>query len=260
MPKTMHPDVEKALSELGSHLFASRVAMGLRQSDVAEQAGVTIATIQRLERDGASSNISTLLSYLRVIGQFDAFWDAFARLDIPEDKRRIRHSSPRKFNTEAPMTGTKFLDFISRNPDAEAQVTPTAAVSLTKKGYAVRVEVAQDGSLTHYATSLEAARASKFEYQGPNGEIVGGNMRCRLTIAMSRLTEAQLGVVLFLGDELRTRMNVRIAEANLFVKLDEIELDEELDVHLLTDLDTGNIVNADPVTDILKHLLGKVTI
>jgi transcriptional regulator with XRE-family HTH domain len=57
---------DAVLAELGARLVARRLALGLTQADVAEQAGIAKRTLERIEA-GQTSQFNTLLRVLRVL-------------------------------------------------------------------------------------------------------------------------------------------------------------------------------------------------
>lgn len=59
------------LTKLGSRLAAVRLALNLTQAEVAEQAGVSKRTIERLESGATASQLSTFLRVCRVLGLQD---------------------------------------------------------------------------------------------------------------------------------------------------------------------------------------------
>jgi len=56
------------LRELGSRLAAARVQQDLTQAQLAERAGVSKRTLERLESGAVATQLSTLLRVLRVLG------------------------------------------------------------------------------------------------------------------------------------------------------------------------------------------------
>ncbi|WP_101925417.1 MULTISPECIES: helix-turn-helix transcriptional regulator [Luteimonas] len=56
------------LRQLGDRLAALRLAQNLTQADVAEQAGVSKRTVERLEAGATASQLSTFLRVCRVLG------------------------------------------------------------------------------------------------------------------------------------------------------------------------------------------------
>lgn len=61
---------EAALHELGARLERRRIGANLTQADLAEQAGVSKRTIERIEA-GYSTDFQLLLRTLRALGLFD---------------------------------------------------------------------------------------------------------------------------------------------------------------------------------------------
>lgn len=72
---------EAVLREVGERLAAARVALNLTQAHVAEEAGISKRTLERLETGAVSSQFSSILRVCRVLGLLD-------RLDLflPEQK------------------------------------------------------------------------------------------------------------------------------------------------------------------------------
>lgn len=65
---TPFPPDAAALGRLGARLAALRLALDLTQADVAEQAGVSKRTVERLESGGTATQLSTFLRVCRVLG------------------------------------------------------------------------------------------------------------------------------------------------------------------------------------------------
>jgi transcriptional regulator with XRE-family HTH domain len=59
------------LRQLGSRLAELRLALNLTQAELAEQAGVSKRTIERLESGATASQLSTFLRVCRVLGLQD---------------------------------------------------------------------------------------------------------------------------------------------------------------------------------------------
>ena len=62
---------DAALAEIGSRIGAARLAKGLTQAALAEEAGVSVRTITRLEAGTAATQITAVLRVLRVLGLFE---------------------------------------------------------------------------------------------------------------------------------------------------------------------------------------------
>ena len=93
---------EALLEELGRRLARQRIAMELTQADLADRAGISKRTVERVEA-GESTQTATLISILRILDLLDGF---FALLPVagprPMDllklkgKERQRASKKRK--------------------------------------------------------------------------------------------------------------------------------------------------------------------
>lgn len=92
---------DAALGELGARLARQRLARNLTQADLAEQAGVGRATLQRLER-GESVQALSLVKVLRaldLLAALDAVVPETADLPIAELERERR---PRRVRARGP--------------------------------------------------------------------------------------------------------------------------------------------------------------
>ena len=75
MRLTKHVTDEAILRELGGRLASARLAGNLTQAGLAEEAGVSKRTIERLESGEVASRLSALVRVCRVLGLLD-------RLDV----------------------------------------------------------------------------------------------------------------------------------------------------------------------------------
>lgn len=90
-------------AELGGRLRAQRLAQELSQADLAERAGIGLATVQRLEARGEC----TLENFVRIVmglgladdlqGLFELKVRSIAEMEQAEKSRRVR--APRKART-----------------------------------------------------------------------------------------------------------------------------------------------------------------
>jgi transcriptional regulator with XRE-family HTH domain len=64
---------ETILAELGSRLASARLGMNLTQIQLAEQAGVSKSTVQRLELGEAATQLSGFIRVCRVLGLVERF-------------------------------------------------------------------------------------------------------------------------------------------------------------------------------------------
>jgi len=72
---------EALLLELGQRLARMRLSQGLTQEQLADAAGVSKRTVQRLE-DGTPAQLANLIRYLRALGRLEAR-DALLPSDSP---------------------------------------------------------------------------------------------------------------------------------------------------------------------------------
>jgi transcriptional regulator with XRE-family HTH domain len=63
----------RVLKLLGERLLAIRLARNLTQAELAEQAGVSKRTLERLESGAVASQLSSLLRVCRALGVLDRF-------------------------------------------------------------------------------------------------------------------------------------------------------------------------------------------
>jgi transcriptional regulator with XRE-family HTH domain len=81
------------LQELGARLAGERLAQDLTQAQLAEQAGVSKRTVERLEAGAVATQLSTFLRVLRVLGlqdKLDALIAEPAPSPIEQLKRKGR--------------------------------------------------------------------------------------------------------------------------------------------------------------------------
>ena len=62
---------EAVAKEMGQRIAAARIAREMTQAQLAEAAGVSKSTVERLE-DGASTQLDNLIRCLRVLGRLEA--------------------------------------------------------------------------------------------------------------------------------------------------------------------------------------------
>ena len=92
---------EAVLAEIGARIAGRRLALGLSQAEVAEQAGVGKRTVERIEA-GESAQVSSFIRILRVL-------DALAGLEsvIPEAGPRPMELLKRKGRTRQRAPGRR---------------------------------------------------------------------------------------------------------------------------------------------------------
>jgi len=101
---------EAVLVELGSRFARSRLDRQLTQSDVAEQAGVSKRTVERIEA-GASAQLSSIIRLLRVL-------DLLPNLELllPEAKPSPMDLLKRKGKQRQRASSRKNTDQINESP------------------------------------------------------------------------------------------------------------------------------------------------
>ena len=78
------------LRELGSRLAAARVQRNLTQAQLAEQAGVSKRTLERLESGAVATQMSTFLRMLRVLGMQNRL-EMLLPEQVPSPVEQLKH-------------------------------------------------------------------------------------------------------------------------------------------------------------------------
>lgn len=87
---------ERVLTLLGERLLAIRLARNLTQAELAEQAGVSKRTLERLESGAVASQLSSLLRVCRALGLLDRF-DLLVPAPAPSPIAQLkRQGKPRR--------------------------------------------------------------------------------------------------------------------------------------------------------------------
>lgn len=102
---------DRLLREIGERLAAHRLARNLTQQSLAEQAGLGIRTVQRLEAGEGAAHLSGFLRVCRVLGlldQIDALIPVPAASPIAQLKlqRKQRQRATRAVKERAPKKWT----------------------------------------------------------------------------------------------------------------------------------------------------------
>jgi transcriptional regulator with XRE-family HTH domain len=82
------------LAELGSRLARARLERDLTQQQLADQAGVSVDTVRRLERK-QSITLTALLRILRAIGQLDVL-DLLLQAELPSPIEQLKRERGRR--------------------------------------------------------------------------------------------------------------------------------------------------------------------
>lgn len=82
MKKSKHVTAEALLSELGGRLARVRLDRNLTQAELAEQAGISKRTVERLESGAAATQLSGFVRVCRALGLLERF-DALIPESLP---------------------------------------------------------------------------------------------------------------------------------------------------------------------------------
>jgi transcriptional regulator with XRE-family HTH domain len=89
MDTTTDPSDERLLQQLGERLAALRLARNLTQKQVAEQAGLGLRTVQRLEAGATATQLSGFMRVCRVLGLIERL-DAFLPPPTPSPMAQLQ--------------------------------------------------------------------------------------------------------------------------------------------------------------------------
>jgi transcriptional regulator with XRE-family HTH domain len=91
---------EALLDVLGKRLAAVRLAKNLTQQQVAEQAGVGLSTVHRLEQGAAASQLSSFIRICRVLGLVENL-DALVPEPIPSPIDQLKREGQKRQRARA---------------------------------------------------------------------------------------------------------------------------------------------------------------
>ena len=86
------------LEELGQRLARRRIELGLTQAEAADEAGISVRTVTRIEA-GESAQLSSWIRLLRALGQLDALEQLLPSADaspMEQLRRQQRGRSPQR--------------------------------------------------------------------------------------------------------------------------------------------------------------------
>jgi transcriptional regulator with XRE-family HTH domain len=93
---------ESFLTELGERLAAIRLSRNMTQAQLAEQAGVSKRTVERLESGSAATHLSGFVRVCRALGVLDRFDAAFPQpLPSPIAELKARKQQRQRASTRA---------------------------------------------------------------------------------------------------------------------------------------------------------------
>ena len=101
----VHPMTRRALSKLGKDIALARRSRRIAAEDFAERAGISRATLYRLEKGDAGASLNTLAVVLHVLGRLDQLTNLLdassddvglmmMRGDVPKRVARAKVSQP----------------------------------------------------------------------------------------------------------------------------------------------------------------------
>jgi DNA-binding XRE family transcriptional regulator len=97
---------QAALEELTGRLARYRMEFGLTQAQLAEQAGVSKRTVERIE-DGCDTQMTTLIRILRVLGLSDRLNQLIPESTVsPMDMLHGKTAPPRRVRRKTTAAGT----------------------------------------------------------------------------------------------------------------------------------------------------------
>lgn len=97
MPKVRTPiPVRRSISAVAEHLTSWRKLRGLTQAQVAERAGVSRSTVQKLERGDGGVSLESLIRVLRALGLSEVIAGALDPLATDVGRMRSEERLPER--------------------------------------------------------------------------------------------------------------------------------------------------------------------
>ena len=100
--------VERALKRLGANIALARQRRGMRQTDLANKAGITAVTMRRVENGMSTTGIAAYLAALWALGLESEFADIASPDRDEEGKTRERARSPERVRLTAQGLSDEF--------------------------------------------------------------------------------------------------------------------------------------------------------
>ena len=88
--------VERRLGEVGSSIRRWRLMQSLKAAEVAERAGISRSTLQKIERGDAGVSLGAVMSVMQAVGQLDHVADSFDPLSTDVGRLRSSESLPER--------------------------------------------------------------------------------------------------------------------------------------------------------------------
>lgn len=93
--------VQRAANSLGDHFKTRRKLLNLTEQQVAERAGVSRNTVNRLEADIATTSVGAMLRVARALGILDVLVDAVDPHDTEVGRLRASEQLPQRVRPRA---------------------------------------------------------------------------------------------------------------------------------------------------------------
>ncbi|UVI36775.1 helix-turn-helix domain-containing protein [Brevibacterium spongiae] len=88
--------VERRLDEIGSSIRRWRLMQSLKAAEVAERAGISRSTLQKIERGDAGVSLGAVMSVMQALGQLDHVAASFDPLSTDVGRLRSTESLPER--------------------------------------------------------------------------------------------------------------------------------------------------------------------
>ena len=94
--KRLPPAVRRATATLAEEIATWRKLKGLTQVQLADRAGIGLATLTRLERGGGGISVENLLKVLRALGVLDSLLTALDPFETDVGRLRSEQALPQR--------------------------------------------------------------------------------------------------------------------------------------------------------------------
>ena len=88
--------VNNAFIEIGMHIRTWRLVYQLKAAQVAERAGISVRTLQKIENGDSSIGIAAFLEVARSLGLLENLIDCFNPLNNDLGRARVNDSLPKR--------------------------------------------------------------------------------------------------------------------------------------------------------------------
>ena len=96
MPVNTHPRTVRTAEQVGEHLRTWRLLLGLTAKQVSERAGISLATLSRLENGDPGINYTTFLEVARSLGLLDPLDKALDPWESDLGRARAKMALPKR--------------------------------------------------------------------------------------------------------------------------------------------------------------------